>query len=126
MLDFLENIRSKPNGAKKRIAFFTAFTFTGIIFIFWFVAIYPSFKEQNKIEEKAKKIESSPVSSLGSIFSDNFSKIKEQFIEIQDITKNFNSDANYYVASSTDSTSTVQSDSQNTANTWSAVEGDLP
>ncbi len=126
MLDFLETIRSKPNGAKKRIAFFTAFTFTGIIFIFWFVAIYPSFKEQNRINEKVKKIESSPVTSLGSIFSDNFSKIKVQFNEIRDLTKNFNSNSDYYAATSSASTTISQPDTQNTANTWSAVEGDLP
>lgn len=125
MIDFLENIRNKPSGAKKRIAFFTAFTFTGVIFIFWFVSIYPSFKEQNDLEKKVSKIESSPITSVSSIFADNFSKIKEQFAKVKEVGENFTKEAAYYTASSTATTTVTINNSQNTANTWTTVEGDL-
>lgn len=126
MFDYLEKIRSKPRGAKKRIAFFTAFTFSGIVFILWFVAVYPSFKEQNDIEKKVKKLESSPISSITSVFSENFGKIKDQFLEVKELGQNFTKEASYYSASSTNSTSTVDADTQNTANAYIGTEGDLP
>jgi len=123
MLDFLDKIREKPNRAKKRIAFFTAFTLTGIIFIFWFVAIYPSFKEQNAIDKKISKLESSPIESVGSVFGENFNKIKEQFGKIKEIGSNFTAEVDYYTANAT---TTDGANMENTANTWATVEGDLP
>ncbi len=123
MLDFLDNIRNKPTRAKKRIAFFSAFAFTSIIFIFWFVAIYPSFKEQNDLEKKVNDLDSSPMESVGSVFSDNFSKIKDQFGKIKEIGNSFTKEVEYYTANAT---TTDNVNFENTANTWATVEEDLP
>lgn len=122
MLDFLDKVRSKPNSAKKRIAFFTAFTLTGIIFIFWFVAIYPSFKEQNELDKKISKLESSPIESVSSVFGSNFLKIKEQFGKIKEIGSSFSAEVDYYTANAT---TTGTTNTENTANTWATVEADL-
>lgn len=126
MFDYLENIRNKPRGAKKRIAFFTAFTFSGIVFIFWFVAIYPSFREQNAIDKKVKNLESSPISSITSIFSENFGKIKDQLSVVKELGQNFTKEATYYKASTTSSTTTAEVEVQNTASSIMGTEGELP
>lgn len=126
MFDYLESIRNKPRGVKKRIAFFTSFTFTGVVFIFWLVAVYPSFREQNAIDKKIKKLESSPISSISSIFADNFSKIKSQISQVKELGQNFTKEASYYSASSTSATTTANIKAINTANVIMGTEGDLP
>lgn len=111
MFNFIEKIRNKPEKTKTKIAFFTSFVFTGIIFTFWLVAVYPDFKEDIRIEKKIKKLEPSPVSTMGSILGDNISKIKEQVVSIKNITSSLNDKEVYYKATTTPtSTTTVQSD----------------
>lgn len=126
MFEFLEKLRNKPRGTKKRIAFLTSFTFTSIILAFWLVSIYPSFQEQNNIEKKVKKIESSPIVSVGSVFSDSFSKIKTQLGMIKELGQNFTKEAEYYSASSTIGTTSNEIIEQNTANAFYGVDEDLP
>ncbi len=130
MFDYLENLRSKPRATKKRIAFLTSFTFTGIILIFWSLAVYPSFIEQTNKEKSVKKNETSPIASVGAIFSDNFSKIKDQLSLVREVGENFAKEAAYYSSSTTaTTTSTTVNDNanvQNTANVYSGTEGDLP
>ncbi|KND49957.1 MAG: hypothetical protein AB198_01390 [Parcubacteria bacterium C7867-003] len=101
MFEYLEKLRQKPDSTKKKIAFLGSFIFTGIIFAFWLLAVYPSFKEDAEIQKKAKSLETSPISSLGSILGDNFSKIKEQISSLKDLGSSFSKEMDYYIASST-------------------------
>ncbi len=106
MFELIEKLRQKPDSTKKKIAFLGAFLFAGIIFVFWLLAVYPSFKEDVSIQKKAGSLETSPMSSLGSILGDNVSKIKEQFSKLKDIGSSLSNQIDYYSASSTASTTT--------------------
>ncbi len=76
MLDFLEKLRSKSDGAKKNIAFFTSMGITVIIFVFW-ITSRGVMSTDNKIN--LAKEAKSPISSLTASVGDIFVYIKDIF-----------------------------------------------
>ena len=82
----IENIRSKPKGARKRIAVFLALLLTLIIFLFW-LYITPQALIENKDDAKNEELNQNidiatplenikeEISNLGQIFND----LKDQF-----------------------------------------------
>jgi predicted PurR-regulated permease PerM len=106
MFEHLERLRQKSDKEKKRFAFFIALSFTSFILLLWYFAVFPSFKEQSDIDKKIKKYESSPTSSLGSIFGSKVSEIKGQFSKVVDYSNQFLSKSSYYSSTSTEQIST--------------------
>ena len=76
----LENLRSKPEHVRSRIAFWTSFGVTAIIFVFWlssFTAVRSSASDKvASVVEKAGTPSSSLVANVGDLFVD----IKEIFL----------------------------------------------
>lgn len=75
---YLENLRSKPEETRKRIAFWSSFGITALIFVFW-LASYDSaaWSSNSQLAKKAETPAQSLTASVGSIFTD----IKEIFFK---------------------------------------------
>ena len=101
MFEIIEKVRQKKDREKKIIAFSIAFFICLLIFIFWFLSIYPSFKKQNQIEKKVERVSSGPTNNFKGIIKDNFSQIKKQFNEIKNIPDILKKEGDYYKATST-------------------------
>ena len=73
---YLENIRSKPEETRKRIAFWSSFGITAIIFVFW-LASYDSaaWSTNSQLAKEAEPPAKSLTASAGAIFTD----IKDMF-----------------------------------------------
>ena len=72
MLKIIERLRGKSHSAKKRIAFLTAVSVAGFIFVIWLSVIYPNFKEGEEKENKASKYEVTPFSAFSETISNSF------------------------------------------------------
>ena len=101
MFDFLENLRQKPDGTKKRVAFFGAFLLAGIIFVVWLSVVYPSFSRDQIPEEVASSTNPSPLSAFSDTLSVGFSAIGDQLSKIKETVSSFTIAPAYYVSTST-------------------------
>ena len=106
MFELIEKLRQKPDGAKKRIAFFGALSISGIIFVIWLSVIYPNWKLGQSQEEKVANLEPSPISTFASTISSGFSAIKDQFLQIKSVISLFSSNPAYYNATTSDAVAT--------------------
>lgn len=82
----LENLRAKPEHVRKRIAFWTSFGVTGLIFMFWLASFSitgtPAQGVVASAVEKAGAPGSSLIAGVGSFFVD----IKEMIFGAKKIT----------------------------------------
>lgn len=101
MFEYIERLRKKSDKEKRQVAFLIAFLFSLTIFTFWFFAVFPGFKKQGEIEKKVIALESEPGVSFSSLFEGKFDQIKEQLDKIKNFAGNFSTDLEYYIASST-------------------------
>lgn len=101
MLKTIERLRQKSPTQKKRIAFLSALSFSGIIFVIWLSVVYPGFKERSEREANIKNTEVGPFSTFSDIFSSTFISIDG---EIQKIKTMFSGsgDSGLYVSNSFD------------------------
>jgi hypothetical protein len=98
MFEFLEKLRQKPENVKKRIAFLTAFSFAGIIFVVWLSIVYPDLKNSNPDKNSSKESEPTPLSALGENISAGFSSISGEFGEIKNMIGGFVQNTSEFVA----------------------------
>ena len=102
MFNFLENLRAKPDKAKKHIAFLVALLFVGIIFVVWLSVIYPDFRQRQAETASTARAESpSPTSSFGSTFFSGISAIRDQVANIKNAVSAFSAGPAHYNATST-------------------------
>ncbi len=97
MFEFIENLRQKPNSAKKRIAFFTSLSISLVVFAVWVTVIYPDMKNNRVISETSS---STPVETLASFMSDGFSQLKVKVGEVANAFSSFASSTSMYYATS--------------------------
>lgn len=116
MFETIEKLRAKPEGAKKRFAFFVAFSFCALIFTVWVTAIYPTLGKED--ENLATATSTSPVSSIADLVGTGVDSFKSQISEMTDNIKSITSSQEYYSATSTQATSTS---SVNTANVYNSI-----
>ncbi len=100
MFNFLDKIRKKPARVKKQIAFFTAFSFAGIIFVVWLSVIYPDFVDTQEKQSKISSIQANPTDNFTSFFSQGMTGIKDQYQKLKEAMTAFSSGPTYYSASS--------------------------
>ena len=108
MFNFLENLRQKPVSVRKRVAFLTALSIAGLIFVVWLSVIYPDFYTDQTQQAKAKVVEPSPVSTFGDTMRSGLAKIGAQFGELKNTLSSFTTmtaTTTYYSSTTTDSTS---------------------
>ena len=110
MFEYLEKLRQKPEGAKKRFAFLTAFTISGIIFVVWLSVIYPDLTEQKKRDDKVKNLESSPLSSFIENVSYGFGQIGKSFDGIKETIDMLKTQPEYYESSTSTASSTSKAE----------------
>lgn len=71
---YLENLRSKPDHIKSRIAFWTSFGITAVIFVFWLATVTglsnTATQAISNVVEKAGSPSQSLVASVGAVFVD--------------------------------------------------------
>ena len=104
MFELIEKLRSKPESAKKRIAFFTAFAFSGLLFIAWATVIFPNFKRS--LDQTAKDTGPSPISTFAATIMSGVSSVTNQISEIKTVSGSFSKYLTGGVASTTIATST--------------------
>ncbi len=85
MFQFIEKLRQKPEGAKKRIAFLASFSFSVLILGIWFSVIYPDFKFKEKQKQSASVNQASPASSFFENILEGFSGVKKQLGDVKDL-----------------------------------------
>lgn len=83
MFELLEKLRQKPESTKQKVAFLTAFSFAGLIFVIWLSVIYPDWRQVEKKEAAASKNEPGPLAGFSNNFSDGFQNLKKQFTELK-------------------------------------------
>jgi hypothetical protein len=104
LFDLLEKIRRKPEGAKKRIAFLSAFSITGLIFVLWLSVWYPAWHYGQIKEQNVVSSEPSPIQTMAETFSSTFSAVSDQIAQLKAGLSGISeevSNAAYYKASST-------------------------
>lgn len=99
MFEFIEKLRQKSDGSKKRIAFATSFSFVAVIFTVWLSVIYPDFYFTERQKQKASVGEAGVVESFWENMTNGFSDAKNH---LSDFRKNISSmvisTSTYYVA----------------------------
>ena len=100
MFELIEKLRQKPEGAKKRIAFFTSFFISLTIFIVWLSVIYPDVSNK-KVVENSVISSSTPVDNLYSLFSEGFSEVKNKISELASVVSSISSSTPMYYESTT-------------------------
>ena len=109
MFEILDKLRRKSDRTKKQIAFFTAFSLAGIIFVVWLSVIYPDFRQTTDKEKKVNNLEPSPISNFNNKFIDGFMGVKDQFSQIKEAISSFSTLPAYYTATTTENLSTTTS-----------------
>ena len=83
----LENIRSKPEHVRKRIAFWTSFSLTAVIFVFWLASFTTTFgTARNPTVAATVAKAGSPGESLIAGVGDFFVDIKEMIFGSKKMT----------------------------------------
>jgi cytoskeletal protein RodZ len=101
MFEFLEKMRSKPEGTKKWFAFSVAFCFAGTILVVWLTVIMPDFSAQEKQKSAALASEPSPLATFGTTLSSGFSAIGDQIAGLKTAASSISTGLQNYTASST-------------------------
>ncbi len=86
MFEFIEKLRQKSDKTKNRIAFLTAFAFSGLIFVLWLTVFLPDFTQGEKQENQALVGEPSPLSTFFDTISEGVKVITQQFSELKQTT----------------------------------------
>lgn len=103
MFEFLEKLRSKPEKTRKLVAFSTALSFVGIIFLVWISILYPDWKYQKDKEDKITSKEPSPINTMIDAVSKTLINVKDQVSLLGGITSDISSTTFHYVSSTTPS-----------------------
>ncbi len=107
MFELLENLRAKPEGARKRVAFLTALTVAVALLAVWGTVILPDFNSDRQVQAKADAVAPSPLSTFASTMGDSFASLGRQFGELKDtVTSSLAPAAVYMSATSTTGIST--------------------
>src|SRR5262245_6201177 len=101
MFESLDRLRQKPDGAKRKIAFFTSFSVVLVIFVVWLTVIYPDFMNKNSGEVVEKKADA-PVDNFASVFTESLNRLGEEIGKLKDLTSGLSSStSSYYNATDT-------------------------
>ena len=106
MFEFIEKLRAKSSRGKKQIAFLTAFSISGAIFVIWLVAVYPDFISTKLKQDNAKKLEPSPLSAFEDTLASSFSALGEEIGQLKESIKLFSVTAEHYSTTSSDASET--------------------
>lgn len=96
MFEYLEKIRQKPERTKNRIAFLSAFSFSGLIFVVWLTVIYPDITFQERQKQAASVNEAGMFSSFIENFKEGFSGIKNEANGIKDMVSSISTSTMFY------------------------------
>lgn len=91
MFQTIEKLRSKPESAKKRIAFLIAFLISGLIFVVWLTIIFPDFKKTQDKESSIAKSGVSPISAFSDAISSSYGAVSSQISKIKEAVGALNS-----------------------------------
>jgi hypothetical protein len=112
MFNLIEKLRRKPEKTKKLIAFSTALSFTGIIFVVWLSVVFPDFRKSQQKEDTIAKLEPSPITTFGETIGTGFSAIGEQFSKLKEsvssMTSSITQNSTFY-STTTNSSANVSS-----------------
>ncbi len=104
MFQYIDNLRQKPDKQKKRVAFSLAFIFCLVIFAFWYFTVIPDFKKQAEVDKKEEKLNNGPTTSFMSVFSGKIGEMQDQLAKIKDFAGSFSTGSDYYISTSTATT----------------------
>jgi hypothetical protein len=123
MFELLEKIRAKSPRVKKQIAFLLSFSFAGIIFTVWVMAIYPNFKSVEDKNAQVAKLEPSPTGAFINIISSSFSAVANKVSSAKEALTSFSTSMEHYSATTTpeDNTASVISSLSTTTSTVSTT-----
>jgi hypothetical protein len=107
VFELIEKLRGKPENVKKRIAFLSAFSLAGSIFVVWLSVIYPDFKDTEAKKENVAAVVESPTDSFSEALLGGFSHMMEQFQDLRKSVSNFSTEVEYYSATGTRATITT-------------------
>ncbi len=107
MFHYIEKLRTKEEGTKKKIAFIIAFCFALILFSLWLTVFLPQFKKDQESESRvgATSGAKSPVNNFVDALSSGIVQIQKNFSEAKEIISNISTSTSYYVANSASTTS---------------------
>jgi hypothetical protein len=98
MFEYIEKLRKKSDKEKNRIAFFSAFAFSALIFIVWASVVVPGVKNDNKAEVAA--VGSSPISDFSNVVSDFIIQVKTGMSDLKSSVSGLSTSTQYYSATS--------------------------
>lgn len=105
MFEFIEKIRQKPEGLKKKVAFLASFFIAGLIFVIWLSVIYPNIMNNKKVDSLTEKRKEDPISSLANIISSGVYSVSNELGSLKDLISNVGTKEDYFSASSSKQTS---------------------
>ena len=95
MFDFIERLRQKSDGSKKKIAFLTSFSLAGLIFVVWLSVIYPDFSFKEKQKQTATAHDTGVFSSFLANMSEGFKGVKDQFNAAKEAVSSLSTSTHY-------------------------------
>ena len=87
MVDFIENLRKKPEAHRRKVTLLASLAITGLIFIAWLVVIFNTFEiASNSNTEVVSEERPGPFRSLWGNFSSGLNEIGEQVGNLREIS----------------------------------------
>lgn len=87
MFEYLEQLRQKPKGVRKRVAFLVSFSFAGLILLVWTTVVYPNFSSKQEKQGKVTSSQPSPFSTFAGAISNGASAITSQLEEVRELAQ---------------------------------------
>ena len=100
MFNLLKKLRNKSEGTKKRVAFFGALVFSGIILVVWLSILYPQWRASQSNEAKVAKLAPGPLSSFSDSFFTTVESIKDKFSSLKEAASIFSGNSLHYSTTS--------------------------
>lgn len=101
MFHLLEQLRQKPVGTRKRVAFLCTFAVVGLIFVLWAATIVPGLVNDQEQIKKTAEYAPTPASTFGESMKVGLSKIGEQIGDLKTAVTTFTTEPIHYTASTT-------------------------
>jgi hypothetical protein len=89
MFNYIEKLRGKSDRTKKLVAVGVAALCAGIIFIFWYLSVLPSFGQEKEISDRVQDQTPSPISAFAQIISQGTSGIGDQISKLKSASSGF-------------------------------------
>jgi len=102
MFEYLEQLRQKPKGVRKRVAFLVSLSFAGFILLIWTTVVYPDFSLRREKQGNIVSTQPSPFSTFTGALSNGASAITSQFDEVKQLIKSTSTPEFNQIATTTD------------------------